>query len=374
MTPALNALVADVRSFIGTAVRSDPGEVAFGRLACRAFAVQFDANADYRSLCRSRGIGAESVPDWRRIPAVPTSGFKDGDISCLAPGDRVRVFHSSGTTGQVPSRHAHSVESLALYDASTRPWFRAHLDPSVDPGIRWVSLTPPSQAAPHSSLVHMFDTVTRDAPGGVEGRIFTGEISPDGDWGVDWETLDAALARAVASGSAVGLLGTAFHFVHLIDRATARGVRWRLPAGSRVLETGGYKGRSRELAREELHAGIESVLGIPPSHRVTEYGMAELGSQAYDHVAGRVRSGDSVLRFPPWARALVVSAETGREVPDGDAGLLRVVDLANAASAVAVQTADRAVRRGSGFILIGRAGQAEPRGCSLMSAGAGGNG
>ena len=59
MTPALNALVADVRSFIGTAVRSDPGEVAFGRLACRAFAVQFDANADYRSLCRSRGIGAE---------------------------------------------------------------------------------------------------------------------------------------------------------------------------------------------------------------------------------------------------------------------------------------------------------------------------
>ena len=118
--------------------------------------------------------------------------------------------------------------------------------------------------------------------------------------------------------------------------------------------------------------------------------MSELSSQAYDRVAGEVHGQrseardqsvevagnpqspilnpqSSISRFPPWSRALVLSPETGREVADGETGLLRIFDLANVRSVMAIQTEDLAVRRGDAFELIGRAAQAEPRGCSLMS-------
>jgi hypothetical protein len=94
--------------------------------------------------------------------------------------------------------------------------------------------------------------------------------------------------------------------------------------------------------------------------------MSELSSQAYDTTPHQLERG-RVFRFPPWARVQVISPETGREVPEGETGLLRIWDLANVWSVLAIQTEDMAVRRGNGFELVGRAVQAEPRGCSLMA-------
>jgi hypothetical protein len=165
-------------------------------------------------------------------------------------------------------------------------------------------------------------------------------------------------------------LGTAFSFVHLLDFLEERNLRIQLPAGSCVLETGGYKGRSRTLSKPDLHALITERLGVPPSHILCEYGMSELSSQAYDRVlevSGTAARGSRVFHFPPWSRARVVSPETGREVADGETGLLRVFDLANVFSVMAIQTEDLGIRRGKGFELVGRAERAEPRGCSLMA-------
>jgi hypothetical protein len=130
-----------------------------------------------------------------------------------------------------------------------------------------------------------------------------------------------------------------------------------------VLETGGYKGRSRTLPKAELHALITERFGVPTSHIVCEYGMSELSSQAYDQVL----DASHAFHFPPWARVQIISPETGREAADGEAGLPRVFDLANVFSVMAIQTEDLAVRRGDGFDLIGRAALSEPRGCSLMA-------
>ena len=132
------------------------------------------------------------------------------------------------------------------------------------------------------------------------------------------------------------------------------------------METGGYKGRSRELPKQELHELISSRLGIPASTIICEYGMSELSSQAYDQTA------DSATRprefqFPPWARVRIVSPETGTEVGVGETGLVQVFDLANAFSVMALQTEDLAISRQEGFELLGRASAAEPRGCSLTS-------
>jgi hypothetical protein len=162
------------------------------------------------------------------------------------------------------------------------------------------------------------------------------------------------------------VMGTAFLFVHLLDHMAKKQVRFTLPTGSRVLETGGYKGRSRLLSRKTLHQYIEERLGVRRQAIVCEYGMAELSSQAYDSEPEHGPETGCFV-FPPWARAQIISPETGAEVPEGETGLIRVVDLANVFSVLAVQTADLAIKRGHGFELLGRAPKAEPRGCALMS-------
>jgi len=380
-------------------VRLPSEEAEFGRLALALFALQFTHNAPYRRLCEAQHVSPSTLDDWREVPAMPTSAFREFEVSCLPPAQRTRVFHSSGTTGQRPSRHFHDAASLELYEASLLPWFEAHLlaglggathDLDWKCALRMICLTPPPEQAPHSSLVHMFATLRRHWR--AADALFAGTIEADGTWRVDFDATVAALGECGEASRPVLLPGTAFSFAHLLDHLTEAKLRFALPAGSRVMETGGYKGRSRALPKAELHARITERLGVPPSLIVCEYGMSELSSQAYDHVSGdvwQVTSGGSAPRpspldprpsscclslgtrhfhFPPWARVQLVSPETGRAVGEGETGLIRVFDLANVFSVMAIQTDDLGVRRGNGFELLGRAALADPRGCSLMAA------
>ncbi|MCS7337611.1 MAG: hypothetical protein NZ739_05150 [Verrucomicrobiae bacterium] len=407
MTAEFNQLVHRVRDFIARAaarmraaayaVERDYAEFdeQFNALACELFGLQFVQNKVYRRFCEARGIGRNVISDWRRIPAMPTTAFKDFDVTCLPPAQWTAVFFSSGTTGQRPSRHFHSPASLSLYEASLLPWFVRHVLPESISALanagsaiaavtahagRWrlFILAPTRADAPCSSLVYMFDTVRREF-GSAESEFF-GRTTPDGGWRLEVKAVVAALRDAAESGRAVVLLGTAFAFVELLDYMAQTGFTCQLPPGSRVLETGGYKGRTRSVPKSELYGMISSRLGVPNTHIVSEYGMCELGSQAYDAVAGRhggsganaMRGpGDGnavgrVFQFPPWVRVQVVSPETGEEVTEGATGLVRVFDLANAYSVLAVQTEDLAVRRGTGFELLGRARGADLRGCSLL--------
>lgn len=341
-------------------------EDAFNSLALDLFGAQFDRVDPYRRWARARGRSPEALTDWRGIPAVPAAAFKEFEFTSLPPGERTTVFHSSGTTGQAPSRHFHSPASLELYRESLLPWFDHHLLAGCPPDAApvAVSLTPSPADAPHSSLVYMFAAVATRVPETPPG--WYGSADPAAGWSLRLPELLDRLTGSAAGGAPLCLLGTAFAFVQMLDALTAAGRSLELPPGSRILETGGYKGRSRSLPRDELHALLEGRLGVPRTHIVSEYGMSELSSQAYDHAVGR--PGTRCFRFPPWSRALVVSPGTDEEVADGETGWLRVYDLANVWSVMAVQTEDLAVRRGQGFELLGRAPRAEARGCSLMSA------
>jgi len=347
---------------------SSTDEAWFEDQAWRLCRLQAESNPVYRAAALP---WPSQNGDWRGIPSVPASAFKEWDVTSLAPMDRARVFCSSGTTGQTPGRHHHSPESLAVYEESLWAWFRPHLLPESLPAPTcWLCLTPPADQAPQSSLAHMMETAARrwrHGGGAPAGPMSLGQVDADGTWQVPGGPVVEALTAATDAGSPVLLMGTAFNFVHLLDRMIADGVRMVLPAGSRVMETGGYKGRSRSMSRGQLHDVITGRLGIAPEFIVSEYGMSELSSQAYDGVAG-CPAAARIFQLPPWARALVVSPETGREVPERGTGLLRLLDLANVWSVAAVQTADLAVRRGGGFELLGRAPAAEARGCSLRSA------
>ena len=354
---------------------ADP-ESSFGRLARELFVLQFEHNTPYRRSCEARGLGPEQVTDWAEIPAMPTGAFKELELSCLPREHRTAVFHSSGTTAQRPSRHFHSRESLAIYEASLLPWFEAHL--LVDRlgaareeknKLQILFLTPAAASAPHSSLAHMFEAV-RGEFGSAE-CVFAGKVAEDGGWTLDEEAAIEALRQATAAKRPVTILGTAFSFVHLLEALAEKQLRFELACGSRAMETGGYKGRSRSLPKAELHRLIRRRLGIPPGCIVREYGMSELSSQAYDLAIGEKTplppSGSHPFVFPPWARVKIVSPETGHEVGEGKTGLIRVFDLANVYSVMAVQTEDLGIRHGAGFELLGRAAQAETRGCSLLA-------
>lgn len=327
-------------------------------MAREVFEFQFAQNPAYRRFCESQGLKAPRVENWAGIPAVITSAFKAAEWTVLPPAQRVRVFYSSGTTAQQRSKHFHSADTLRLYEKSLLAWFTPHVLPDTAE-FSFAFLAPPPAVAPHSSLVHMFQTVAHAyGPATWHASVDSGSA-----WILDAESLAKEIRK---TAQPVVVCGAAFSFVHLHDWLAARGQTLELPRGSRAFETGGYKGRSRTVSKEELHRMISRALSLPDQAIVAEYGMSELSSQAYDRAYGS--PGGRSFRFPPWARATIVSPETGRPAPNGEPGLLRVCDLANVGSVMAIQTEDLAVLSGDGFELLGRAAQAEPRGCSLMPA------
>jgi hypothetical protein len=363
----LSSFATRLRRFIRASTSAPVAEmVAFDQFALELFTLQFKHNSPYRRLCEARDVGPDTVAHWTGIPAAPTSAFKEFELSCLPVAERTTVFHSSGTTGQRPSRHFHNTASLALYEVSLLRWFEANIQLPMA-NSQWIMLTPPPKQAPHSSLVHMFEAIRRQAGSGMSA--FVGSVAEDGGWGLDLEAALERLRAVSASGQPMLMLGTAFSFVHLLDHLAEHDLRFRLPPGSCAMETGGYKGRSRSLPKGELHALISQHLGISPEHIICEYGMSELGSQAYDNAAGPSRithHASRIFHFPPWVRVQIISPETGLEVGEGETGLIRVFDLANVYSVMAIQTEDLGTRCGDGFALAGRAVLAEPRGCSLM--------
>jgi hypothetical protein len=372
MNKELSSFAARLRDDISNG-QSPNSNFPLGERALELFALQFKYNPVYRKICEARKLAPESVSHWTQIPAVPTSAFKELELTSIPLDERTTVFHSSGTTEQKPSRHFHSAESLGVYEASLWNWFEANCRlPIVD--CRLICLAPTPAQAPRSSLVHMFEIVGQKIGGAsvpASQSQFYGNIGIDGAWTLEFDSLLSVLSSSPASRRPSLILGTAFSFVHLFDFLAEKNLSFQLPPGSRVMETGGYKNQSRSMPKIELHALIAARLGVPRENIICEYGMSELSSQAYDTPTQnsklKTQNSERQFRFPPWARVQIISPETGREVADGETGLIRIFDLANVFSVAAIQTEDLGVRFGDGFELLGRAQQAEPRGCSLMN-------
>jgi hypothetical protein len=333
-------------------------EELFNDLALRVFRHQFEHGPILRAYWQRRQATPETVRHWTQIPGIPTAAFKEAPLCAFPPEEAVAVFETSGTTaGGRPGRHY--LRSLGLYDASLLPTFAAFMLPDCDP-ILMLNLGPNADAAPHSSLGHMLSQVVSHI-GATGSRHFQSPAGPD------LAGFRLALREAEAAGAPVCLLGTALGFVHWLD--TFPGERFCLAPGSRLMDTGGAKGRTRELAPEELDAAYERVFGIAPGHVVNEYGMTELGSQYYDIVLhmGQGLDHPRPKLGPPWLRTVAVDPETLRPLPDGEIGLLLHYDLANLDSVLAVQTDDLGLVTSDGLVLLGRARGAEARGCSLAA-------
>ncbi|WP_374711876.1 LuxE/PaaK family acyltransferase [Symbiobacterium terraclitae] len=320
---------------------------AFSELALTLFARQYERCAPYRRYCDARGKTPETVTDWREIPHLPVTAFKHARIYS-GEGQPAHYFETSGTTQGAERRGRHYFERLDLYRACSRPVFRRFVLPDLPDGARMPMLMLAQSPAenPRSSLSWYLSQ---------QAEAFAAEF----DWYVDshglrLSALEAALRQAEGP---VALLGTAFAFVHLVDS----GLRVQLPPGSRVMETGGFKGKSREVSRDELYRLIRQALG-PDVICINQYGMCEMSSNGYDQT---LVSGSPRKAVPEWVRIRMLDPETLAEVPPGQPGMVAVTDLANLYSCAFLLTQDIGVQYPDGFEILGRAPGAEARGCSI---------
>jgi hypothetical protein len=329
-------------------------------LARDVFSYQFAWNPLYRAYCERRGATPGTVRRWLDIPSVPTDAFKAVPLVCGDAANAAVVFRTSGTTGGSARRGSHYLLDTGLYSAALLEGFRTQLLPDR-PSMRILSLVPDPGQAPDSSLSFMIGEVM--AAFGAEGSGYFVSTS-----GPLTGNLVAALRAAESDGVAVLLAGTSFAFMHLLDSLRETETAFRLAPSSRVMDTGGFKGRSREVGRDDLYSLIGEGLGIGAEYIVNEYGMTEMSSQLYDGAAGSAPplGAPRIHRGPPWTRTVAVDPETLAPVHPGSSGILRHLDLANLYSVAALQTADLGVIAADGGVeLLGRAPGAEARGCSI---------
>lgn len=269
---------------------------------------------------------------------MPIRFFRDFEMKTGGDWDAKLLFESSGTTGQVPSRHL--VRDPQLYDLSLLRGFQHFY------GVgKWAifALLPSYLERSTSSLVYM-----------VRHWIEAFGLPGSGFYLSEHEALAQGLEAAAAAGQRILLIGVTFGLLDFVE-----GRRLALPDNAVVMETGGMKGRRRELLRTEVHAILRESLGVGQVH--SEYGMTELLSQAYAF-------GGERFACPPWMRVVLTDLYVPGRVLDAErSGRINVVDLANVHSCSFIQTDDLGRLHPDGsFEVLGRLDHAEMRGCNLM--------
>ena len=353
LSEATRALVPDLLAFIE---QDGCDDAAFDAMAVRLFAHQYAHNEPLRRFCQRRGVTPRRVTRWQDIPAVPISAFKEVTLSCEPPDVCERVFMTSGTT-RAEVRGCHHHPTITVWDTSMRRNFAQHFMRGAQ-RLPMAILFPPETELRNSSLARYLAQAVREF--GAEGSAWY-----LGTAGMDLAGLRARLGEAERSGEPLAVLGASYGFVHLMDALAEAGVSYRLPPGSRILDTGGYKRASREMPADDFYRQLSSMLGVPREHCINMYGMTELSSQFYD--AGNTVS-PAVKRGPHWIRSRIVDPMTGRDMPAGERGVLVHCDLASFNSTTTILTEDVGQAAGNGFLLLGRAEGSQARGCSLAVA------
>lgn len=373
---------------------SDPGDETFESLALDIARYQAEASPGFARLVERAGSSLDNVAS---IPAVPTDVFRLTRVAAHPASHDAAVFETSGTTAAESGRHP--VRDLTTYRDLALRLGRHTLFSRLPTRSLVVALAPPPSDPPKSSLglmmqlfVEEFDgrAVTSD-PQGVRFDARSNERFLIGSDGIDVNGLVRACKIARRRSEPLVVLATSFALVGLLDALDGE----TLPTPDRVVVmlTGGFKGRTREIAPERLRRDVARAFGTSESSLLGEYGMTELTSQLYEAwpssastastaresvrpALASQRASDArplwpdggrpgFYHAPPWLRVLAVDPVSGEEVAAGSEGLARFIDLGNVDSAVAVQTQDRIRVDERGIELLGRATGAIARGCSL---------
>ncbi len=322
-------------------------EEEFNDLAMEIFRYQLKTNAVYNKFFSHLGRGLETIKSMDQIPFLPIEMFREHMVITGNMTPQV-TFESSGTTGQKTSKHF--VASEEIYRRSFLRTFQNNYGDPMDLCI--LALLPSYLERENSSLVYMMD------------QLIGMSYHKDSGFYLDnLEQLATVLRTRVADGFPAVLIGVSFALLDL-----AESFPMTLSNNITVMETGGMKGRRKEMVREELHAVLKKAFNINAVH--SEYGMTELLSQAYSKGSEDTSSTKSNNRFapPPWMKVFARDMyDPFTLLPYGQSGGINIIDLANIYSASFIATSDLGIVYEDGsFEVTGRFDQADIRGCNLM--------
>lgn len=362
----MSALQHQVEEFIRQSVaipidqQGSEQDSRFQSLALELFRFQHERCQPYRRLCDLRGCDVTAVDGIEKIPALPSDAFKR-PLFPPAPTP-AHVFLSSGTSAGNEQRSRHELSSTSTYRLSALTHFRSMVL-GDDPGpMSTLILGPTAATHPQSSLGHMYSWCAQEFGDHALVSVF----DPQGQ--LDVEAALSYLADAAASKRPVLILAISSALTMLLDEMRRQDCCLRLPAESRIVDTGGPKG-AKVLSAKGLLKAVWKRLHVPAYACINEYGMTEMLSQFYDDAWLSRYRGDLAPRSkvgPPWCQTRVVDPTTLQPVADGETGLLQHFDLANWESVSCLLTLDLGRRVGRGFQILGRAPAAQARGCSNL--------
>lgn len=309
----------------------------FEAISLEVFKFQFENNQVYRSFCDLQYIYSTDVKSLEDIPFLPIQFFKSHNIlSTSHPVEQ--VFTSSGTTGKLTSKHL--ITNMAFYQESFRRAFAHFYGPVEDYVV--LALLPSYLEREGSSLIYMVEDMITHS-GHTESGFYLHNLSE----------LKEILSNLDQQGKKVLLIGVSFALLDLVER-----YQFQLK-NTIIMETGGMKGRRKELVREELHAVLKKGFGV--NHIHSEYGMTELLSQGYSKSNG-------IFECPSWMRVLTRDPADPRSIlPPHRTGGINVIDLANLNSCAFISTLDLGKSLDHNrFEIVGRFDHSDLRGCNLM--------
>jgi len=310
---------------------------SFQKTTLKVFRFQYENNEVYQQFCNLLNRTPSTVKKITDIPFLPIEFFKSRKVlSSNTP--IVTTFTSSGTTGQQTSRH--HVTDLAYYEFSFRKAFSHFYGNIEDYAV--LALLPSYLEREGSSLIYMVDDLIQSSKHPDSGFYLN-----------EYELLAKKLIELDSSGQNVLLIGVTYGLLDLIELH-----RFHLK-NTIIMETGGMKGKRKEMIREELHELLCNGFGVLKIH--SEYGMTELLSQAYS-------LGDGLFECPPWMNILIRDTEDALSyVSDGKTGGINVIDLANLNSCSFIATQDLGKKKPNhSFEVLGRFDNSDIRGCNLM--------
>ncbi len=313
-------------------------EEVFNSVSLEVFNYQFQHNVIYKAYVLGLNINPESIVHYTQIPFLPIEFFKTKEVICGKLDEKAVCFSSSGTTGQITSKHY--VNDVFVYETSFYKGFELFYAKPSDYCI--LALLPNYLERTGSSLVYMFDKLIKESNHPKSG-FYLNNLN---DIKITIEELKQANQKTILLGVTYALLDLAEMGVELNDNFI-------------VMETGGMKGRRKELLKEELHQILKQSFKVNTIH--SEYGMTELLSQAYSKQNG-------VFKCSPWMKVLIRDMnDPFAYVKEQKTGGVNVIDLANLNSCSFIETKDLGrLNQNSYFEILGRFDNSDLRGCNLM--------
>jgi len=311
-------------------------DIGFEARALEVFQFQLKNNAVYGAFVKALGTDTSRVTALAQIPFLPVRFFKSMEVK-TGEFEPEAVFESSGTTGMISSRHL--VKDLSLYRESFTRGFELFYGPASEYCI--IGLLPSYLERENSSLVLMVDDLIRQS-GHPQSGFYLNEF----------DKLAAVLRELESREQKTLLIGVSFALLDFAEQ-------YPIPLKHTIImETGGMKGRRKEMIRQELHAILQHSFSLSAIH--SEYGMTELLSQAYS-------KGEGIYHCPPWMKILLRDDEDPLRVITSGSGVVNVIDLANihSCSFIATDDAGKVYPDGS-FEILGRVDGSDMRGCSLL--------